>query len=168
MTNQAGFTLIESLIAMAIFTIGILGLFGMQTAAIKENLAANNITTGSTWAVDQVEQLINLPYNDPAGQLNDTDGDGCNGLDDYVTGTGTSQDADHFILGSTISTTPPFYNVYWNVAQDCVLSNIPASTLPEEDQRPKYIRIIVTRDNGNGIEQQSAIFNYIKQNVINP
>ena len=62
--SQHGFTLIETMIAMAIFTIGILGLFGMQSAAIKENLAANSITSGSIWAADWVEQLIALDYDD--------------------------------------------------------------------------------------------------------
>lgn len=62
--EQDGFTLIETMVAMVIFTIGILALFGMQTAAIKENLAANNITTGATLASDRVEQLIALNYDD--------------------------------------------------------------------------------------------------------
>lgn len=142
--------------AMAIFTIGILGLFGMQSAAIKENLSANAITTGSTWAMDQVEQLIGLNYSDPA--LADGAGtrDGCQGLSDWP-------NADGNILGIT----EPPYNIYWNVAKDCTLTNIPIDSGAGEDQiyRPKHLRIIVTRVYG-GAEKEAAIFNYIKQNVI--
>jgi len=163
MKKQAGFTLIETLMAMAIFTIGILALFGMQSAAITENLAANKITTGSAWASDQVERLISLDYNDPI--LSDDDGDGCNGLNDQISGNGTDADADGFIDGRNNASSPPYYNIYWNVAQDCTLTGIPMVGVPPQDvQRPKYLRIIVTVDRGSG-EEQTAVFNYIKQNV---
>lgn len=158
--KQDGFTLIETLMAMAIFTIGILGLFGMQTAVIKKNLTANNITNGATWAADQVEQIISMNYN----QLNDEDGtnNGCKGLNDRP----LLSVSDGFIPNP--GGTQPIYNVYWNVAQDCVMSNLPIGS--EEDgseYRPKYLRIIVTRQNGNGTETEVAVFNYIKQNSRN-
>jgi prepilin-type N-terminal cleavage/methylation domain-containing protein len=155
-TRQNGFTLIEVLMAMAIFTIGILGLFGMQAAAIKENLAANAITTGSAWAMDRVEQLLSLDYDNSA--LLDGAGttSGCGGLGDWP-------DADGVSLGTTV----PVYNVYWNVAKDCTLTNIPNDSTTPENQiyRPKHLRIIVTSNNGSG-EKEAAVFNYIKQNVI--
>jgi hypothetical protein len=146
--------------AMAIFTIGILGLFAMQTSAIKHNLTANSISSGATWASDRVEWLISLDYNH--AELEDDDGDGCSGLDDHVSGTGTNDDADG---NMTLSSSSPVYNVYWNTAQDCSLTDIPVSGVPQDEvQRPKHLRVIVTSDNGSG-EQVSAVFNYIKQNV---
>lgn len=160
MKNQAGFTLIETLMAMAIFTIGILALFGMQSAAITQNVVANKITTGSTWAAERVEHLISLPYND--SELSDDDDDGCGGLNDYRNNT-----EDHFKDGSQFSSSPPYYNIYWNVAQDCTLTDVPKDGINEDEvQRPKHIRVLVTIVNGNGTEELTATYNYIKQNVV--
>jgi prepilin-type N-terminal cleavage/methylation domain-containing protein len=161
---QEGFTLIETLMAMAIFTIGILGLFGMQTAVIKQNLAANTITTGATWAADQVERLIGLPYSHPdISPHPDNHPDNladCQTWDDAATFT-----FDNFKLlaegnGYTAisGTIEPIYTIYWNVAQNCTMTDI-----PDADERPKHIRIISTRTNDNGEIVEAAVFNYIKQ-----
>jgi prepilin-type N-terminal cleavage/methylation domain-containing protein len=187
--EQLGFTLIETLMAMAIFTIGILGLFGMQTAAIKENLAANNITTGTTWASEQVEKLIGLRYdhtkllddeggfdkdfdkNNNGGKgadtLNGNSGDGCNGLNDRVYNPGTPSSSDGFISEDSTKLTPlipPIYKIYWNIAKDCTLINISEATREDQDARTKHLRIIVTRDNGNGPEEVVAVTSYITRN----
>lgn len=61
--NQ-GFTLIEVLIAMAIFAIGILAVGSMQISAINTNASARNSTTVVTIAKDRVEGLTALPYDD--------------------------------------------------------------------------------------------------------
>ncbi|WP_339137945.1 MAG: prepilin-type N-terminal cleavage/methylation domain-containing protein [Candidatus Electrothrix sp. GW3-4] len=155
-TCQDGFTLIETMIAMAIFTIGILGLFGMQSSAIKENLLANSITGGSTWAMDRVEWLLNLDYANTLDTNNN--GNSCGGLDDRGT------NADGMDTSGTIE---PIYNIYWNVARGCTLTNVPIPPSTPENQiySPKHLRIIVTRTN-NGLEKEFAVFNYIKQNVI--
>jgi len=160
--KQAGFTLIETLMAMAIFTIGILGLFGMQTAVIKKNLTANNITSGATWAADQVERIISLNYN----YFTDGGGSklGCEGLNDWPLADSIPIETIPLTSGDT----EPIYNIYWNVAQDCVMSDLQAgSATAGTEYRPKYLRIIVTRANGNGAETEVAVFNYIKQNSRN-
>ena len=61
--DDRGFTLIEVLIALTIFSIGILGVGTMQISSLSGNASANNSTQGSTWAVDRVETLMRLPYN---------------------------------------------------------------------------------------------------------
>jgi type IV pilus assembly protein PilV len=68
---KQGFTLIEVLIAMAIFAIGILAVGSMQISAINTNVSAintnalaRNSTTVVTMAKDRAEQLMALPYND--------------------------------------------------------------------------------------------------------
>lgn len=160
-TGQGGFTLIETLMAMAIFTIGILGLFGMQTSSIKENLAANSISIGSSWAADQVETILARDYTEllRLDEGLNGDKDGCNGLSDWPA-------ADWIIPPQS---GVPIYRVYVNVARDCLLSAIPNAPLPAAvgektlEQKPLSIRIIVTVDKGSG-EKESAIFNYIKQN----
>jgi len=152
-TGQGGFTLIETLMAMAIFTIGILGLFGMQTAVIKKNLTANSITTGATWATDRVEMLLGQDYE----QFVDIDSDGCGGLNDK-----DSTKAD----GNDASGTIPNYNIYWNVAKDCNMATISDAPTEDQEQKPKHIRVIVTVDRMVG-ERELAVFDYIKQNINN-
>lgn len=156
---QDGFTLIETLMAMAIFTIGILGLFGMQTAAIKENLAANAITIGPTWATDRVERLLAMDYSDDGL---DKTVDTCADLPGTFTDTGWSPDSP--VSQESSSTGGPEYKVYWAVADDCLLTGIPDNSDPDQEQKPKYLRIIVTRDPGTG-EEEVAILNYIIQNI---
>ena len=59
-----GFTLIEVLIAMAIFSIGILGVGTMQIRSTEGNTSARIRTEASTWAQDRVETLMLLSYGD--------------------------------------------------------------------------------------------------------
>ncbi len=65
-TCQSGFTLLEVLIALLIFSVGILGVKTMQLTSIKGNSKANRITTASNVAVDQLETFLALDYSDPA------------------------------------------------------------------------------------------------------
>jgi type IV pilus assembly protein PilV len=63
--KDQGFTLIEVLIAITIFAIGLLAVAAMQTSAITVNSTAGQITTRMTWAQDKIEELMALPYSDP-------------------------------------------------------------------------------------------------------
>ena len=60
--NQ-GFTLIEVLIAMAIFAVGFLALATLQIKSIKQNASAKMYTEATTMAVESLERLISLPYD---------------------------------------------------------------------------------------------------------
>jgi len=60
-----GFTLIEVIVAISIFAVGLLAVAAMQTSAIRVNSSAGQITTLSTWGVDKLEELMALPYTDP-------------------------------------------------------------------------------------------------------
>jgi type IV pilus assembly protein PilV len=62
--KDQGFTLIEVLIALTIFAVGLLAVAAMQTSAIKVNSTADQITTRITWAQDKIEELMALPYTD--------------------------------------------------------------------------------------------------------
>ena len=63
--NSRGFTLIEGLISLAIFSIGILAIAGIQISSINGNSAARMQTEATTLAAQHLERLIALPYGDP-------------------------------------------------------------------------------------------------------
>ena len=60
--NHDGFTIIEVVIAMAIFTIGILAVASLQVATINGNSSARKITEAVTLAENRLETMLNLPY----------------------------------------------------------------------------------------------------------
>ncbi|CAN2040570.1 type IV pilus assembly protein PilV [Candidatus Magnetomoraceae bacterium gMMP-15] len=65
--NNKGFTLIEILIAITIFAIGILGVGTMQSYSIHGNSAAKDITEANTLAEHRIERLMSLKYTDVIG-----------------------------------------------------------------------------------------------------
>lgn len=143
LTDESGFTLIETVIAIAIFTIAIISLYGLVTLSIKGNATAITVTTAANWAQSRVEVLLAKDYDDddlddPAGTNH-----GCAKL-------GVYPDSDH------MDNDDANYTIYWNVANDCTLEDTP------DEQKPKHLRVIVTRKNwGDG---KSVVLNYIKQN----
>ena len=63
--KSEGYSLIEVLIAISIFAVGMLAVAAMQTSAIKVNSSAGQITECITWAQDKLEELMALSYFDP-------------------------------------------------------------------------------------------------------
>jgi prepilin-type N-terminal cleavage/methylation domain-containing protein len=63
--KEGGFTLIEVLVGLTIFAVGLLAVAAMQTSAIKMNSNAGKLTNLSTWGMDKIEELSALPYSDP-------------------------------------------------------------------------------------------------------
>jgi len=59
-----GFTLIEVLMAMAIFAIGILAVTSMQMRSINQNASSRIQTEATALATDWMERLLSLPYED--------------------------------------------------------------------------------------------------------
>ena len=62
--REVGYTLIEVLIALTIFSVGLLAVAGMQTAAVRMNSTAGKLTNLSTWGMDKIEELSAIPYSD--------------------------------------------------------------------------------------------------------
>jgi prepilin-type N-terminal cleavage/methylation domain-containing protein len=71
---QHGFTLLEVMIALAIFAIGILAVSAMQINSINQNAGARMQTEATSLASDSMERLLALPYDheqlDPDVTLN--------------------------------------------------------------------------------------------------
>ena len=66
MKNQNGFTLLEVIVSMLIFTIGVLGMMGLQVLATRGAVIGNNNTVENYLAHSLAAQLEQLPMNDPA------------------------------------------------------------------------------------------------------
>ena len=62
-TNAQGFTLLEVVIALAVFSIGILAIASIQISSINGNASARMQTEATTLAVERLERLIALPYD---------------------------------------------------------------------------------------------------------
>jgi len=112
--NDRGFSIIEVMIAISILSIGILALASMQVAAMRGNSFAGGVTEGSTWALDQIEKLMSLPWTDAS--LQDADLDGAGGLENIGIDTGTQADADFRVIRGR-------YAIHWNVADNVVTAN---------------------------------------------
>lgn len=139
--QQAGFSLIEVLIALTVFSIGILAVASMQTTATGGNAKARYISEASGWAADRMELLMNLDYNDPL--LADAGTNlGNAGLDDGLT-SGTTAD------GSAASTNGA-YTIFWNVVVDYPVTNV------------KMIRVIVTHN----LLDNPVVFDFYKTAAI--
>ncbi|HTY42149.1 MAG TPA: prepilin-type N-terminal cleavage/methylation domain-containing protein [Thermoanaerobaculia bacterium] len=63
--REAGLTLIEMLIAVALLGIVLLGIAPLFIASVRSNYAANEYTSIHNLARDRLEQLSNLPVTDP-------------------------------------------------------------------------------------------------------
>jgi len=111
-TNQQGFTLIEILIAITIFSIGILAVAVMQVSSIKGNSFANGLTEAVTLAQDKMEELMSLDYGD--NDLLDVDLNGAAGLAETVNAD-DSINADGSNPGQG---TNARYDVFWNIADN--------------------------------------------------
>jgi len=128
--NQKGFTLVELLIALVIFAVGILGVATMQITSIKGNSKSRQISEASNVAADQIEKILGFPYDSHNnGKDDDFDGsvdeldeqfvdgggthDGVAGLDDLppngTDGSATSADGN--------------FQIYWNIAVDYPIPN---------------------------------------------
>ena len=138
--NEKGFTLLEVIVAISVLTIGLLAVASMQVLAIKGNTLAFGVTEATSWAADQMEKLMIMPYDpDPGADddpLDDKDKDGKSGLEDDTLVT-----ADHNVTRGK-------YTVYWNIAVDA------------EANDTKTVNVIVTwRD--HGIQKSISMQNII-------
>ncbi len=75
-SRQNGFTIIEVMIVIAIFSIGILGAMSMQTKAVSTNASTRKSTLAVEYATDTMERLMHVGTSDRDKYKVDDDGDG--------------------------------------------------------------------------------------------
>ncbi len=135
--NQSGFTLVEVLIALVLFSIGILAVNAMQITSIGGNTKARRYTEAVNYASSQMEALLALEYGDSL--LIDDDDNGVGGLDVKSGADGTLPDDEQ----------PEHYNIVWNIADD-----FPQTSTTANDS-VKTIRVTVSWQEGIGTKSVS-------------
>jgi len=63
--DDQGFSLVELLVAMTVFTIGLLGVAGMQLAAIRGNSSSNSLTVADNLAAGVLEEILSQRNDHP-------------------------------------------------------------------------------------------------------
>ena len=63
--GESGFTLLEVLLALTIFAVGMLGIAGVQIQSLGFNRGSNTRTTTTAIAQGVMEQILARPGNDP-------------------------------------------------------------------------------------------------------
>ncbi len=64
--NDTGYTIVEVLIAIMIFSVGILGIAKMQVVSINANSIAGKYTEGSSFGTSEIEKIMAIAYDDEA------------------------------------------------------------------------------------------------------
>ena len=144
--GHQGFTLMEVLIAMAVFAIGILAVFSMQMTATSSNAMARGLTENYTAAMDKVEELLMLPYDDA-----DLDPDP--GIQPHTAATdadGIDNDGDGLIdeVGES-----GYITLSWEVWENTV-----------HNQNIKSVRVTVS-STVNGDNQREINFDFYKADI---
>lgn len=86
--NEAGFTLIEAVIAMMVTVVGLVSIAGMFTLAMKTNASSRNFTTATTFAQDKLEHLGAASFQRLVDPSRMTPNPGSHGSDDaYIVGS---------------------------------------------------------------------------------
>jgi prepilin-type N-terminal cleavage/methylation domain-containing protein len=69
--NQAGYSLIEALVAVALISIGMLAMAGLAGVAVSGNFDSSQYTIANDLAVDKIEQIHDLAYSAVAEETED-------------------------------------------------------------------------------------------------
>ena len=149
--NESGFTLIEALIAIAIFSIGLMAVGALQARSLKDTGAVARRTEAWVLADRQVALLKAMPFYQDVGTNTFTPE-----LD--VNGGGFAHTVDRQMNGT--------YTVHWQVVDDTpigpqnatVLSGVPAGVYTVS----KQITVVVTPQGGNPLADELAQVQFIK------
>jgi len=161
-SDEKGFSLIEILIAITVFAIGILAVGKMQIHAIAGNSDAAWRSSANSIAMSFLEEFRTMSFDDAL--LEDNDADGIAGLDDGRAGFGTIPDHQfngtigltyQLDNGNLVDATGRQYQVFWNVADNA---------MPSGDVASKVIKLFIYWQSQMG--SKSAIMTTVKYNNI--
>ncbi len=62
MRCEKGFTMLEVVIAMAVFSVGIISVASMRVVSIRNSAVAATYTEAAQWGANQAEQIMATPY----------------------------------------------------------------------------------------------------------
>jgi type IV pilus assembly protein PilV len=142
LADSRGFSLLEVLLGITVFMVGMLGVTALNISSLKSNTFSGNLSEATIIAASKLEELMIRDFDD-AAFLSDLDDDGNgvtnqdaddDGMDDDDPGdTATDVDGkpnfglDDFGTDADYGPTAVVknnmtYNVYWNVAENEPLS----------------------------------------------
>ncbi|MCK4507352.1 MAG: prepilin-type N-terminal cleavage/methylation domain-containing protein [Desulfuromonadales bacterium] len=115
--SQNGMSLVETLVAIVLFSIGTLAVLSMTTGSFQINDHSRSVDEATNLARTTLERLLSIPYDDVL--LSDNTADGLTGLTDsdvtsadYHSGNaGAAAFVAGFYSGSR-------YRFFWNVANN--------------------------------------------------
>ncbi len=73
LSDRKGFTLVEAMIGLLVFTVGILGMLKFQAVSINSNTAAHTSTDNTNAGVSVIERLFALGWDEPGARPEDDD-----------------------------------------------------------------------------------------------
>ena len=135
--GQRGFTIIEVMVALAIFAIGFLAVAAMQIDAVNRATHSREMTTAQELAKGEVEYLQGLPFYDAVSDPNsDLDGNGVKENFDVNPNLAAGQHTDNGAWTGG-------YTIHWTVIDDDPLQAIP-NTFTKSPPDPAMVTISKT------------------------
>jgi type IV pilus assembly protein PilV len=124
--SEQGFSLVEVMIAMTVFSLSLAALGAMQLVAINFNASAQEMTQLATLAQETMEKLMVLPYND-VYLRDETPIESKTTYIAYIDLAGDMSHPPTACASSMCEATPPSvyrYKVQWQVDVDFPSANI--------------------------------------------
>ena len=169
--NNQGFSLLEVLLGISVFMIGMLGVTALNISSLKSNTFSGNLSEATLIAATKIEELMAMDFDAATSELFDDDNDGnCHDIPTEHTcaplafknqdadDDGDDDDGGNFGLddigydgdpttnedadyAETLLGQNEMFTVYWNVAENEPISLNP--DVADATQRTKTINVIV-------------------------
>lgn len=144
--NNAGFTLIEVMVAIVVLAIGILGAGSMQLSVLNSNAGSYDLTEATALALDQIENTMTWDYTD--ARLTDN-----NAIPNYQRiGTNAALQITTINSVADSSTVSGAYTIYLDSTDN------PATDPTNPDTVSKTIRVDVVWREGSNLRTVSMSY----------